>query len=163
MDAMVAQYPRGWFVVAFSEEIPRLGVKPLRYFGEKLVAYRGEDGQVRVLDAYCAHMGADLGAGGKVVGDTIECPFHAWRYCGTGECVDIPYAKKIPVKARQRAWTTREVNGVVLLHHDAEGAPPAFEMRITITSSPALPVGEPTAASASGTVMVEAVSVARPG
>jgi 3-ketosteroid 9alpha-monooxygenase subunit A len=129
-DSMTTQYPRGWFVVAFSEEIPPLGVKALEYFGERLVAFRGEDGQVRVLDAFCAHMGANLAAGGKVVENTIECPFHAWRYCGTGECVNIPYAKKIPVKARQRAWTAREVNGVVLLHHDPEGAPPAFDIPV---------------------------------
>jgi 3-ketosteroid 9alpha-monooxygenase subunit A len=130
MDPMLTQYPRGWFVVAFADEIPRMGVKSMHYFGEKLVAFRGEDGQVRVLDAYCAHMGADLAAGGKVVENTIECPFHAWRYCGTGECVAIPYAKKIPQKARQRAWPVREVNGLVLVHHDPEGAPPAYEIPV---------------------------------
>jgi len=129
-DTVAKQYPRGWFVVAFSDEIPVKGVKSLRYFGEKLVAFRGEDGAVHVLDAYCAHMGADLGAGGKVVGNAIECPFHAWQYCGTGECVAIPYAKKIPVKARQRAWTVREVNGAVFLHHDPDGAPPTFEVPV---------------------------------
>jgi 3-ketosteroid 9alpha-monooxygenase subunit A len=126
----VRQYPRGWFVVAFSEEIPARGVKSLRYFGERLVAFRGEDGVVRVLDGYCAHMGADLAAGGKVVENTIECPFHAWRYCGTGECVAIPYAKKIPPKAKQRAWTVREANGVVLLHYDPEGAPPGYDIPV---------------------------------
>jgi 3-ketosteroid 9alpha-monooxygenase subunit A len=128
MNDIAQQYPAGWFVVAFADEIPRMGVKSLRYFGEKLVAFRGEDNAVHVLDAYCAHMGADLGAGGKVVGTSIECPFHAWRYCGTGECVAIPYAKKIPPKARQRAWTSREVNGLVLVHHDPQGAPPSYEI-----------------------------------
>jgi len=121
-------YPRGWFVVAFSSEIAPLQTKQLSYFGERLVAYRGEDGVVRILDAYCAHMGADLGAGGTVVGNDIRCPFHHWKYCGTGECVEIPYAKKIPVKARQRAWTVREMNGVVLLWHDAAGGAPDFEI-----------------------------------
>jgi 3-ketosteroid 9alpha-monooxygenase subunit A len=127
-DTKAAQYPKGWFVVAFSDEVPKMGVKSLHYFGERLVAFRGADGVVRVLDAYCAHMGADLAVGGKVVGTSIECPFHAWRYCGTGECVEIPYASKIPPKARQRAWTTREMNGVILVHHDAAGAPPAFDV-----------------------------------
>jgi 3-ketosteroid 9alpha-monooxygenase subunit A len=123
-------YPRGWFVVAFSEEIAVGEAKELRYFGEKLVMFRGEDGVVHVLDGYCAHMGASLGAGGKVVGNTIRCPFHAWRYCGTGECVEIPYASKIPAKARQRAWPTREVNGVVLVHHDPAGNAPEFEIPV---------------------------------
>ena len=124
----LSTYPRGWFVAAFSSEIPPRGVKPLRFFGEKLVAFRGEDGVVHILDGYCAHMGADLGAGGVVVGDTIKCPFHAWRYCGTGECVDVPYAKKIPIKARQRSWTVREINGVVLVWNDERGAQPDFEI-----------------------------------
>jgi 3-ketosteroid 9alpha-monooxygenase subunit A len=123
-------YPRGWFVVAFSAEIPPKGVKSLRYFGERLVAFRGEDGVVRVLDGFCSHMGADLGAGGKVIENTIECPFHAWRYCGTGECVAIPYAKKIPPKAKQRAWPAREMNGVVLVHYDPEGAPPEYDIPV---------------------------------
>jgi 3-ketosteroid 9alpha-monooxygenase subunit A len=129
-DVLAQQYPSGWFVVAFSSEIPLMGVRSLRYFGERLVAFRGEDGAVHVLDAYCAHMGADLAAGGKVIGTCIECPFHAWRYAGSGECVHIPYAKKIPPKGRQRAWTTREVNGLVLVHHDATGAAPTFEIPV---------------------------------
>jgi len=127
-DGVAQPYPSGWFVVAFSGEIPPMGVKSLRYFGEKLVAFRGEDGAVHVLDAYCAHMGADLASGGRVVGTSIECPFHAWRYCGTGECVSIPYAKKIPPKARQRAWTVREINGLVLVHHDSHGAAPTYDI-----------------------------------
>jgi hypothetical protein len=40
--------------------------KPLKYFGEEMVAFPGEDGKVNVLNAYCAHMGAHLGGGGKV-------------------------------------------------------------------------------------------------
>jgi 3-ketosteroid 9alpha-monooxygenase subunit A len=75
-------------------------------------------------------MGADLGSGGRVIGNHIECPFHAWRYCGTGECVAIPYAKKIPERARQRAWRTREVNGLILVHHDANGRSPDFEIPV---------------------------------
>jgi 3-ketosteroid 9alpha-monooxygenase subunit A len=126
--SQLTTYPRGWFVLAFSSELPERGVTSMRFFGEKLVAFRGEDGTARILDAYCAHMGADLGAGGVVVGDTIRCPFHAWRYCGTGECVDIPYAKKIPAKARQRAWTVREMNGVILVWHDERGEGPTFEV-----------------------------------
>jgi 3-ketosteroid 9alpha-monooxygenase subunit A len=128
IKAVTGRYPRGWFVVAFSDEIPKMGVKALRYFGEQLVAFRGEDDAVHVLDAYCAHMGANLAVGGRVVGASIECPFHAWRYCGTGECVEIPYARKIPPRARQRAWMVRETNGLVLLHHDTDGSPPSFEI-----------------------------------
>ena len=42
-------------------------VKPVRMLGRDFVIYRGTDGAVRVLDAYCPHLGAHLGYGGKVV------------------------------------------------------------------------------------------------
>ena len=45
--------------------------------GQFLAIYRGEDGQVYALDAYCPHLGANLGLG-KVCGNSLECPFHAW-------------------------------------------------------------------------------------
>jgi 3-hydroxy-9,10-secoandrosta-1,3,5(10)-triene-9,17-dione monooxygenase len=123
-------YPSGWFVICFSDELAAGATRALRYFGQDLVAYRGQDGSVRVLDAYCPHLGAHLGVGGKVVGDSIQCPFHAWRFCGTGECVEIPYATKIPPRARVRSWQVMEKNGVVLVHHDSTGKEPAFDIPV---------------------------------
>jgi 3-ketosteroid 9alpha-monooxygenase subunit A len=123
-------YPRGWFVVCFSSELPVGGTLQLKYFDEAMVAYRGEDGQAHVLEAYCPHMGAHLGAGGKVVGSTIACPFHAWRFAGDGTCVEIPYAKKIPPRACLKRWPVRELNGVLMIHHDPEGREPDFEVPV---------------------------------
>ena len=34
----------------------------------------------------------------------------------------------MPPTAKQRAWTVREANGVVLLHYDPDGNPPEFEI-----------------------------------
>jgi 3-ketosteroid 9alpha-monooxygenase subunit A len=124
----ITGYPRGWFVVCFSEEIGPAAVKPLRYFGRDLVAFRGADGEVRVLDAHCPHLGAHLGVGGCVVGNALQCPFHAWRFGGDGTCVEIPYARKIPPGARLRAWPARETHGVVLVWHDPAGGAPDFEV-----------------------------------
>ncbi len=123
-------YPNGWFVVAYSDDLGVGDVRPMKYFGTELVAFRGQDGQVRVLDGHCSHMGAHLGHGGRVIDDTIECPFHAWCFVGSGACVTIPYAKKIPVKARQRAWRVREVNGMVFVHHDRHGREPTWDIPV---------------------------------
>jgi 3-ketosteroid 9alpha-monooxygenase subunit A len=120
--------PDGWFAMCFSDELAAGAVKPLHYFGRELVATRGEDGVARVFDAHCPHLGAHLGWGGKVEGDGIRCPFHGWRYDGTGRCVEIPYAKRIPPKAQLRRWDVAERNGLVFAWRHATGAPPAWEI-----------------------------------
>src|SRR5438045_4014627 len=103
-DGTSSIYPRGWFAVCFSADLAPGATRAVRYFGQDLVVYRGEDGVARVLDAYCPHLGAHLGVGGKVVGDTIRCPFHAWRFDGCGDCVGIPYLRngngKVPPGAK---------------------------------------------------------------
>jgi phenylpropionate dioxygenase-like ring-hydroxylating dioxygenase large terminal subunit len=121
-------YPNGWFQVAYADELPPGGVMPLEYFGQDLVLFRTADGQPKVLDAFCPHLGANLAHGGKVQGDTIVCPFHAWRFDGCGACVDVPYARKIPPKARIGAWPVREVNGLLLVWFHADGLPPSWEV-----------------------------------
>src|SRR5260221_8839982 len=101
-------YPRGWFQVAYSDELANGGVQPLEYFGQKLVLFRGDDGAAHVLDAFCPHLGAHLGVGGKVFGAAIECPFHHWRLDGSGHCVSIPSSDKIPPTAAVRSWPVEE-------------------------------------------------------
>jgi len=60
-----------------------------------VAVFRGDDGKAYVVDAYCPHLGANLGVGGRVVGGCIECPFHGWQFRGEdGKCVKIPYAEK---------------------------------------------------------------------
>src|ERR1700759_4275776 len=71
-------FPFGWFPALLSSELNPGEVKPLRYFGRDLVAWRGEDGVARMLDAHCRHLGAHMGYGGRVSGNHLECPFHAW-------------------------------------------------------------------------------------
>ena len=53
--------PNGWFQIAYSDELTPGTVMPLRYFGKDLVAFRTESGQVAVLDAFCPHLGAQIG------------------------------------------------------------------------------------------------------
>jgi len=124
-------FPRGWFVVAWSKELEPGGVKPLSYFGTKLVLFRTEDGEAKILDAFCPHLGAHLGIGGKVVGDSIKCPFHAWEFDGAGACTRIPYLRegaKIPPKARMRSWPVTEKNGIIFVWHDKDGGAPDWEV-----------------------------------
>ncbi len=115
-------FPNGWFAVAHADSLAPGELREVHYLGRDLVLYRGEDGKPRVVDAYCAHLGAHLAEGGRVVGNAIECPFHSWKWCGdTGRCLEIPYAQKAPPKARQPVFETLECNGMVLIHHHTHG------------------------------------------
>jgi nitrite reductase/ring-hydroxylating ferredoxin subunit len=120
--------PNGWFAVAFSRELLAGEVKRIRYFDEELALFRTRSGKARVIGAYCAHLGAHLAEGGRVVGETLACPFHAWQYDGSGQCVEIPYCKKIPPLARVRGWDALERNGLIFVWHHAEGKPPDWEV-----------------------------------
>jgi len=119
-----SSYPDGWFMVAQADELLPGKVMPLRYFGQDLVLYRGESGVPHLLDAHCPHLGAHIGYGGQVTGNCVRCPFHRWSFDSEGHCVNIPYATKIPVRARLGTWPVREVNGAIMAyHHSGRQAP----------------------------------------
>ncbi len=121
-------YPNGWFRAAYSSEVKPGEIRTLRLFGRDWVLYRTESGEARVIEPHCPHLGAHLGHGGEVVGDRIRCPFHHWEFDGSGTCAAVPYAKRIPARARLATCPVVEKNGLILFHHDREGAEPTFEV-----------------------------------
>lgn len=110
-------YPTSWYRVADSTDLVHGQIRRMHYFGRDLIAYRTLAGEVRVADAHCPHLGADLGPG-RIEGDEVVCPFHGWRFDATGSCVEIPYAKKIPGEAKLRSYQVAEFDGVVAVYYD---------------------------------------------
>lgn len=120
--------PNGWYAAAASDSLVPGAVEPFIAVERELVVFRGDDGAAHVLDAHCPHMGAHLG-GGSVHGDTLQCPYHAWRFDGAGACVEIPYSEgRIPSKACVRSYPTHEQDGLVLFWYHAGGAAPGYEV-----------------------------------
>ena len=120
--------PTGWFQIAWSKEIGVGEVKPLKYFGQDLVAFRTQSGKLHVFDAYCEHLGAHLGYGGTVRDEVLVCPFHGWEWNGEGRNVCIPYQDR-PNKARRiRTWPVAERNECAFIWHDVAGREPLFEV-----------------------------------
>lgn len=119
--------PNGWFQVAYADELAPGELRTVHYFDQDLVLFRSQAGAAHAVDPYCPHLGAHLGVGGRVVGDRLRCPFHAWEFSGDGRCVRVPYARKIPPKARLRAWPLLERNGMLYVHFHKDGAPPGWE------------------------------------
>ena len=123
--------PFGWFVVSYADDIAVGEVKPLHYFDQKLAMWRGQDGQVRIIDAYCKHLGANLAYGGRVQGNDLECPFHAWTYNEEGAVTGVPYAEKIPPSAArpcERQWTVVERNKFIWVWYHPKGEAPKWDV-----------------------------------
>ena len=80
----------GWVPLFTSKEIGINKVKGTHFCGIDLMVFRSASGKVHVLDAYCPHMGTYLPFGGRVVGESVRCPFHAWTFNGKGECNHVP-------------------------------------------------------------------------
>src|SRR5258708_3602351 len=111
-------FPASWYLFERGSAVSE---KPLskRMLGRQLVAFRTRSGKLVVLDARCSHMGADLGCG-KVVGESIQCPFHSWKYGVDGVCNHIPDAKEIPRFARQTSYPVVEPHGFIFFFNGPE-------------------------------------------
>src|SRR4051812_40181571 len=83
-------FPFGWYFACYADDLPPGSVRAFRYLARDLVAWRGGDGAPHLVDAYCPHLGAHLGHGGRVEGDHLVCPYHWWEYDGDGANVCIP-------------------------------------------------------------------------
>lgn len=74
-----------------------------------------------------------MGHGGKVRGNLIECPFHAWRFDGEGAAREIAYARTIPPQARRKdcvpAWPVTELNGFVWIWYHPDRLAPAWDVK----------------------------------
>lgn len=124
-----ARFARGWHCLGLADHFRDGEPHAVEAFGTKLVVFASEDGKINVLDGYCRHMGGDL-TQGTVKGNNIACPFHDWRWAGNGRCVDIPYAKRVPLRARTRSWITLEENKQLFVWNDPQGNPPPEHVTI---------------------------------
>jgi 3-ketosteroid 9alpha-monooxygenase subunit A len=120
--------PTGWFQVAWSGEIGVGEVHRMTYFGQEIVAWRAQSGQLTVMNAYCEHLGAHLGFGGHVEGEVIECAFRGWQWNHDGGNVCIPYESRPNRGRRIRTYPVAERNDSVYLWYDEQGRDPYFDV-----------------------------------
>ena len=129
---MTLPIPFGWYALAYSKDLEPGGVEPIFYFDQEMVLFRTESGEARVLEAYCPHLGAHLGHGGKVVGEHIACPFHAWEMNGKGEVKHIPYARAMPKRTTEgpclHSYPVQERNQMIWVWYHPRRVAPLFDI-----------------------------------
>lgn len=123
---MLPPYPNGWYAILESDDIRAGNALSITCFGRKFAVYRTTKGQVHIVDAYCPHLGANLGDG-EVEDNCIKCPFHSWKFNGVdGHCVDIPYKSKgiIPPNAKLQTYHSYEISGIIFIWMHSESKDP---------------------------------------
>ena len=108
-----------WQAVALARQVVRNPVK-IWFRNMPVVLFRAGNG-VQALYDRCPHRFAELSAG-RVVGDTVECPYHGWRFGAGGLCTAIPgHLGDLPT-VRVKSFAVTEVDGVIFI---ADGHPDA--------------------------------------
>jgi phenylpropionate dioxygenase-like ring-hydroxylating dioxygenase large terminal subunit len=107
-------YINFWYPIARSEDVK--GDAPFRtqVLGLRFVAFRDDKGRAHVLSDVCVHRGGSLGKG-WVRDNTVVCPYHGWRFDGTGKCVLIPTLPddSPPARAKVDSYPVQERYGIV--------------------------------------------------
>ncbi len=100
VDNVTPGLGRAWLPVALSSEVTTEPISVL-LLGEPWVVVR-LNGELFVARDQCPHRLAPLSIG-SVVGNTLQCRYHGWRFGVDGACVRVPSAPEttaIPPRAR---------------------------------------------------------------
>lgn len=131
-----------WYFAALARDLKPGKPRRFELLGEPVLLGRDRAGRAYALRDICPHRAAPLSAGRVVPdpstgADTIECPYHGWRFRTDGVCAAIPFLVEgqaiDPSRFRVRAYPVAESQGLVFvwMPQDPRGRPdrdpPVFE------------------------------------
>ncbi len=125
---------RFWHPIAASVELKKdadLPVIPVKLLGERLALFRSPDGSLGLVAERCPHRGAALSYG-IVEDDGIRCPYHAWKFSKSGQCMEQPSAapgSALKDRIKIAAYRAREMGGFIWAYMGPLPAPelPRYE------------------------------------
>lgn len=128
---------RFWHPVAASVELKQdaeILVIPVTLLGEKLALFRGEDGKLGLVQERCPHRGVALSYG-MVEDNCIRCPYHAWKFDRSGQCVDQPgesCESTFKDRIKIAAYPVEEMGGLIWAYLGPAPAPllPRYEFMV---------------------------------
>ena len=113
---MFADFADLWVIVGLARDLRAGKLHPRLVAGERLVLFRDAEGKPAALLDRCPHRGVALSLG-RLEGGIVECPFHGWKFDGTGANCLVPWnpdAKRDQLGAT--ALPVREAGGLIWLY-----------------------------------------------
>jgi phthalate 4,5-dioxygenase len=110
-------YRSYWLPALLASELKDPGGAPVRVtlLSERLLAFRNSDGELGLIDEFCAHRGVSLWFG-RNEGGGIRCPYHGWNYATNGQCLEVPSESKesgFAEKIKLTSYPLREQGGIL--------------------------------------------------
>ncbi len=116
IESRISWLPNRWYGVLLSKNL-RHKPQKIKRFGLDLVLFRDSQGIASCLVDVCPHRGVKLSAG-KVIGDTLACPYHGFQFDGKGICHKIPCnetGQKIPATMKAGYFPLKEEKSIIWL------------------------------------------------
>jgi 5,5'-dehydrodivanillate O-demethylase len=123
---------RYWHPVAATVQLEDHPVRKVRILGEDLVLFRDRSGTLGLIAPRCPHRAMHM-AFGIPEAEGLRCPYHGWRFDGTGRCLEQPLAapdSTFKDRVRTTAYPVQEMGGLVWAYLGPEPAPllPRFDL-----------------------------------
>lgn len=129
-----------WYVAALSSNLRPGKLRRVEMLGQPVMLGRAPGGRIFALRDVCPHRAAPLSAGGfhrDAAGlETVQCPYHGWRFGPDGACAAIPSLAAGQTvdtgRIRVRRFPVAESQGLVFVWMGADEAsepdapPPVF-------------------------------------
>lgn len=121
-----------WYFAALSSELRPGRLRRYEMLGEPVLLARSRSGEIVALRDICPHRAAPLSAGrfarepdGR---ESVECPYHGWRFGLEGACTAVPSLaadQSMDVsRIRVRRYPVAESQGLVFVWLGADDAAP---------------------------------------
>jgi phenylpropionate dioxygenase-like ring-hydroxylating dioxygenase large terminal subunit len=128
-----------WYMAALARDVRAGTVKRKMLLGEPVALGRMKNGEAFALRDICPHRGVPLSAGRVMPENTVECPYHGWRFRADGVCTLIPSTVEgQPLEAgriRVRHYAVREQDGLIWVYvprNEREAAPKSEPPRVPV-------------------------------
>jgi phenylpropionate dioxygenase-like ring-hydroxylating dioxygenase large terminal subunit len=109
-------YINFWYAMEESKNVTADKPSHVKRLNQDFVLWRDDQGKVHCLHDVCSHRGARLSKG-EIRNNCVQCPYHGWRFQGSGDCDYIPslgkHNQKFPQRTRIDSYPVEEHYGVI--------------------------------------------------